>query len=385
MLKILREVIRYYEIKNETSEINTVLDFADFSKVVNERPNSISSVVMVIPDIHPNLGGITSALRILTSLEDKGCEVTLACYSAMDKKIAERNAKVCMPQFYGKVKNIKECYDQKYDICIATSWKSTFYAKRISGYKIYFVQDYEPAFYGVGDLSVLAKTTYGLGFHIISLGKWNIDQIKKNSLCIDDIYMNYVDFPYEPKEYPYTDRSYMDYKKKKRIQLACYIKFSGRRIPYIIEYILSKSYAELGKRGIELDVMFFGIDKRNEVPVGKNMGKLSRKELNNLYRKSDFGMVASMTNISLVPYEMLASGLPLIEFKDGSYKDFMDEDTALLIDYNYMTLVNGILDFIDNPYKLEMMHNKAYEQLKELSWKKTCNQFWDIICGLKEN
>ena len=41
-------------------------------------------------------------------------------------------------------------------------------------------------------------------------------------------------------------------------------------------------------------------------------------------------MVASMSNISLVPYEMHASGLPVIEFGDGSYPFFFGQDTAIL-------------------------------------------------------
>jgi glycosyltransferase involved in cell wall biosynthesis len=50
---------------------------------------------------------------------------------------------------------------------------------------------------------------------------------------------------------------------------------------------------------------------------------LSKKQLLSLYRKADFGMVASMSNVSLVPYEMLATGLPLIEFEDGTFPYFL--------------------------------------------------------------
>ena len=75
-----------------------------------------------------------------------------------------------------------------------------------------------------------------------------------------------------------------------------------------------------GKKGYKLNVLFFGIDKKNRFDGATNLGKLSREELFELYKKCDFGMTASMSNISLVPYEMLATGLPLVEFRNGSYK-----------------------------------------------------------------
>ena len=36
---------------------------------------------MLVPVVYPNLGGVTSALRILTSLQNKGCKLTLAVCS----------------------------------------------------------------------------------------------------------------------------------------------------------------------------------------------------------------------------------------------------------------------------------------------------------------
>ncbi len=64
------------------------------------------------------------------------------------------------------------------------------------------------------------------------------------------------------------------------------------------------------------------LTKVQSYTFGNNLGKLNKEEMKSLYEKSDFGIVASMTNISLVPYEMLAMGLPIVEFKDGSFPFF---------------------------------------------------------------
>ena len=60
-----------------------------------------------------------------------------------------------------------------------------------------------------------------------------------------------------------------------------------------------------------------------------------KSELLNLYNTSDFGLVASLTNISLVPYEMLATGLPIIEFKEGTFEYFFPENTAIITSFDY--------------------------------------------------
>lgn len=39
----------------------------------------------------------------------------------------------------------------------------------------------------------------------------------------------------------------------------------------------------------------------------------------------------SYTNISLVPYEMMATGLPLVELKEGTFTEFMPERSAVLL------------------------------------------------------
>ena len=377
-MSLLRKYERYKTISNEKNGIFKLMNDIDFSSVENLPPKKIESVVMILPDIYSNLGGITSALRILTSFQKHGCQVTIALYGNMDVDMAKKNAMACMPNFHGNVKKVSECFADQYDICIATNWETAYWAKRLNGYKIYFVQDYEPNFYETNDFSVLARDTYTFGYHVISLGSWNLNQIKMN-VPYTSSKLDYVDFPYDRSEYCFHPRDYLSYKDKKKIKIVCYIRFIGRRIPYICEYLLTKTKQVIENEGYNVDISFFGIDKHNQFGCGNNLGKLSRAELAKLYQNSDFGMVASMSNISLVPFEMLASGLPVIEFREGSYPYFLGDDTALLTDFDYRTLCNSILGVLQDPSKLITMHKKAEEKLAKLSWDKTCNQFWNIL------
>lgn len=401
-MNLLKQFQRFSEIQNDRKEIFDLLDRAgqlkasdsgtpaqrSFQKSMGVDPTKepVSlRVVMVFRVIYPNRGGVTSALRILTDLEKRGCQTTAAIISdELSVRENEQNARKCMPDFHGEVKSLEMCESELYDVCIATGWRTVYAAARLSGCKFYFVQDYEPCFEALNDYSELARETYRMGFHIISLGKWNLEQIRKNVPDSDAIQMDAVDFPYDRSEYRPVRRQYELYDRKKKIRIACYLKFTGRRIPYICEYLLSHAKEDLAKDGIEAEIVYFGIDARNRFQDGKNLGKLTRAELKRLYEKSDFGMVASMSNISLVPYEMLATGLPLIEFRDGSYPYFLGDDTALLIDFDYHTLSDGIRELLAHPERLESMHEKAEEKLSRVSWQHTCEQFWTILKeGLK--
>lgn len=384
MFKIVEMYKRYEEIKRMRTEVFNLMDKFDFKSFQNTQLKNIENIVMLVPVVYPNLGGITSALRILNSLQSRGCNLTLAiCSETMKIEEAKNNVKLCMPSYNGKVKNIKECMNDTYDVCIATSWQTAYYAQKITGYKVYFVQDYEPEFYETNDFSVLAKNTYSFDYHIISLGEWNAEKIKMNCLNYSSK-IDVVDFPYDPKEYNFDKRNYDDYRNKKEITVACYIRFIGRRIPYICEYLLSNAKSYMEKKGYKLNVLFFGIDKKNRFDGATNLGKLSREELFELYKKCDFGMTASMSNISLVPYEMLATGLPLIEFRNGSYKFFLGDDTALLIDFDYKELADKIIETVNSPEILEKMHQNVETKLQKLSWDNTCEQFWNILSNVKE-
>jgi hypothetical protein len=215
---------------------------------------------------------------------------------------------------------------------------------------------------------------------MVSLGAWNKEMVLKN--CMVQAQIDTIDFPYEPKEYPPCKRDYTSYAKKKEFTLAVNLKFYGKRLPCIIQYLLKNVKEEFKKDGIQLNIKYFGEDNSFHTEAGENIGMLSKKQLLSLYRHADFGMVASMSNISLVPYEMLATGLPLIEFEDGTFPYFFPDNSAILTSLDPMDLYHKIKEVLKESGKLESMHTTAESYLKSLSWDKTGKQFSDILQSL---
>ena len=264
-----------------------------------------------------------------------------------------------------------------FDIIVATEWRTVYRIMDFDAYKMYFVQDFEPIFFEMGERYLLSKKTYELGLHIVSLGKWNVDTVVKS--CDVKGQIDYIEFPYEKTEYTFVKRNFEKIKEKRKIKVAVYVKEESKRLPVIIPLILDNLKKSLKLKGFELEINYFG----NALPIcinnGIECGKLSKKQLHELYCECDFGMVASLTNISLVPYEMIAAGLPVIEFKDGTFDYFFSKETAILCDLSYKHLEKEILYYVENPAELEEMTIRANKSILSLSWEKSANQFVEIL------
>ncbi len=374
--------------KAESFRLKAVLDNYDPGSCIQKKPVKIKTVTFIITRMVRFHGGQTSILHLGTELEKLGIKV---CYLSCKEQSAEEMelcASANLPDYKGRVfpvnrylAAIKKGKIKSPDVVVASSWDTVFFAKRFEdSYKMYFVQDYEPYFYSFGEEYLMSRNTYEQGLHMVSLGEWNKEKILKEfDGNKDDLKIDVVSFPYDSKGYIHKDRDFEAYREKKKITVAVYLKFYGKRLPNLIPFMLMNTADRLEEKGIELEILYFGEAKTFTPKGGKNLGQLTRDELNSLYEKADFGMVASMSNISLVPYEMHAAGLPVIEFEDGSYPFFFGHDTALLTKIGEKDIAELLISAIEDPESLRKMDERASEKLKELSWERTGKEFYDVL------
>lgn len=377
IIKMLKKIYHKIRLKRERDFMNNLTSFIDFEPIDNVKPQKIKTITFVIPEMLAYSGGHTSILRLGTQLCKLGYTVNYFSYIEQTKEEMIKNAKINLANYEGNLLPKSEMDNIKSDVVVATYWASVFFTKKMSGYKMYFLQDYEPYFYLYGETFLFAKKTYELGLHMVSLGSWNKYMVEKQCDITTDI--DIIDFPYEKNEYLRVERNYDSYKSKRNFKIAVYIKETGRRAPYIIQSILGKVKNEFSKENINLDIKYYGEDKYFECLEGENIGKLNKQQLSELYKEADFGMCASLSNVSLVPYEMLAMGLPLIEFEDGTYKYFLPEDSAILTSFNWRDLYEELKKSINNPNIIKERAKIAYAALDTLSWETSGKQFSDIL------
>ena len=378
--------------KAESFRLKAVLDNYDPEVCIQKRVENVKTVTFIITRMVRFHGGQTSILHLGTELEKLGIRV---CYLSCKEQSGEEMelcAKANLPDYKGRVfpvnrymAAIKRGKIKAPDVVVASSWDTVFFAKRFEdSYKMYFVQDYEPYFYSFGEEYLMSRNTYEQGLHMVSLGDWNREKILKEfEGDRDKLRIDTVSFPYDSKGYEHRDRDFEAYRNKKKITIAVYLKFYGKRLPNLIPFMLMNTAEELKKKGIATEILYFGEAKTFTPKGGKNLGQLKRDELNSLYDRADFGMVASMSNISLVPYEMHAAGLPVIEFEDGSYPFFFGHDTALLTRIGEKDIAGLLMSALEDPDRLRRMDEAAAEKLKALSWERTGREFFEILSKLK--
>lgn len=378
ILKIkVKGILHSVQAKTEKRLVNYRISNYDVSVISNNKPEKTKRILFVVERMAKYSGGQTSMLRLGTELAKLGHEVGYVVYKPQTKSDMEEIAASNLTGYLGRMYTNKQLEGIKSDIVVATSWDTVAFTKKIPGYKMYFIQDYEPYFFSFGELFLMAKKTYEQGLHMVSLGAWNKEMIEKNCHPVSPV--DYVEFPYESAEYPHYKRDYDSYSKKKEIVVAVYLKYYGKRLPNITQHMLKQVKEKFLSDGIKLTLLYYGEDKSFRTEGGENLGMLTKKELLSLYRRADFGMVASMSNVSLVPYEMIATGLPLIEFEDGTFPYFFPEGSALLTSLDAGDLYVKLKESIKNPSLLKERDKSAVSCLSTLSWSKTAKQFEEII------
>ena len=76
---------------------------------------------------------------------------------------------------------------------------------------------------------------------------------------------------------------------------------------------------------------------------------------------------------------MIASGLPVIEFKDGSAPTFFDERQLIFCETSPADFVSKVLYYLDRQGELEEMVANAQESLREKTWERSVRSFITAI------
>ena len=131
-------------------DYDTILDYFNNQPVQQDLKSSYHTITFVTTGIIAYDGGQTTMLHLGTLLTQAGYEVYYQSYVPQSKTEMENNAEFNYPGYQGICVEMKDLKRHQSDIWIATLWESAYIIKNLPGYKLYFVQDYEPYFYPFG-------------------------------------------------------------------------------------------------------------------------------------------------------------------------------------------------------------------------------------------
>lgn len=249
----------------------------------------------------PKSGGHTTLFRMIRYLEAHGYVNRLYFYNVYGGD--HRYYESIVRSFYGfdgQVCSLENGMEDAHAV-VATAWATAYpvFNSRCTGKRFYFVQDYEPYFHPVGAVSLLAENTYRMGFHAITAGRWLAQRLN-------------AEFGMEADSFEFgCDTSvYHRVEDSRRSDLVFYARPEAARRGFELGLMAMEIFAA---RRPDIDLHFYG-DTMGKLPFRFiDHGRVQPDELNQIYNQCYAGLSLSLTNVSLVPHEMLAAGcIPVV-------------------------------------------------------------------------
>ena len=252
----------------------------------------------------PGSGGHTTLFRIIEALETAGHQCVLFLYDkhGVDESRMTAVVREHWPATHAEVRDSRAGINEV-DAVVATSWESAHvivkYA-RTPMHRLYFIQDYEPFFYGHGAEHLFSAMTYRLPFRRIVLGEMLDGMIREETGLASDV----VPFGCDSSVYrlPATATA--------RSGIVFYCRPDSPRRGYQLACI---ALMEFHRRHPDQEIHVYGAAPRGlDIPITFH-GRLTASALNDLYGRTIAGLAMSFTNITLVAEEMLAAGnIPIV-------------------------------------------------------------------------
>jgi glycosyltransferase involved in cell wall biosynthesis len=252
-------------------------------------------------------GGHQNMFRFIKTLEQAGHRCTVYLYDwqgstadgpALKKMLRSVSA---YPDLGADFVPYRGSVHESAQALFATAWETAYpvFLDPSRARRFYFVQDFEPWFYPVGDNYVLAENTYRFGFHGLTAGAWLQEKLSTDYGMRADHY----DFAADTHRYRVTEADL-----RKRAGVFFYARPSTPRrafdlgIAALTEFAKARPDVTIHLAGGRLDP--------TQVPFAHvNHDSLDLAELNPLYNQCSAALVLSLSNMSLLPLELLAAGV----------------------------------------------------------------------------
>lgn len=342
------ELRRYYMERNFTAAVPP-------AKVL--LPSGRLRIDWIVPEIIEGGGGHRNILRVASGLSRLGHTVTI---HVTDTRLNNEQLHAQAMRLYRNF-NCSICAfageTGPTDVLIATHWTTvnTVLSLQANAYLCaYFVQDHEPDFYPYGADHLAAAATYRKGLYIIASGPW-CEAVMKNQYGADaDSFQFPIDRTiYRPAESQARHGS-IAFFARPDLPRRCF----SLGLEALLYFQAMRPQTEINLYGAEIPAHFLSGLRAN------NLGLLSSPEaVADLYRRSDVGIAFSLTNPSLVPYEMLASGCAVVDiltpYAEHNYGG--GRDVALLCDPEPGAIALGLVDLLqdDDDWRRRIEKGKA--------------------------
>lgn len=317
-------------------------------------------------------GGHQNIFRFIKFLDDQGYRNVVYLYSTSDFPTLEL-VRERIKGFYDiapeNLKWLKSGDDiTEGEAVFATGWETAYpvFNANKNLKKFYFVQDFEPLFYPMGSEYVLAENTYKFGFTGITAGNWLATKLEKEY----GMHCQYFDFGAEPANYQFTNT-------EKRKEIFFYARPITARRGFELGIMTLHKFHE---QHPEYVINLAGWDVSDyEIPFPYVNHKAMRiDQLSELYNRCAAALVISLTNMSLLPLELLATGtIPVVNegqnnrmVSDNAYIHYAAASPDALADALHQVVTRN---------DAEVYAKEAAQSVKANGWEKSGEKFVNIV------
>ncbi|WJI16257.1 glycosyltransferase [Pseudoxanthomonas winnipegensis] len=327
-----------------------------------------------IPDFGEGSGGHLNIFRFMRGLEGMGMRMGVVIVGS-NSHVNHALAKAKISRFFGVI--AADVYFGEDELppaqrIMATSWLTAHFAKHYQSpgvQRFYFIQDYEPLFYPAGFDAAAASETYLLGFKAICAGSWIPRELEDRHGVKA---LGHFGFSYDHDNYRALP---------KRDEI--------RRVFFYARPPTARRGFELGLLALDLvgrmrpDVhfIFAGWDISNYRfdHVHLNGGVLKTSELPDLYSQCDVALILSFSNMSLLPYEVMACNCAVVSNDDACATWGLNEEVATFAPATPEALAGAIVDLLDHPEKRRAQIEAASAFVAKTNWDSEIKHVYDLL------
>lgn len=316
-------------------------------------------------------GGHQNIFRFIEHLDSLGHKNNIYIYSTLDDMtLAQARENVSA---YCKAQNLTFSRYGKNpmedaDVLFATGWETAYpvFNEATTARKMYFVQDFEPYFYPMGTDYILAENTYKFGFHGITAGGFLAKKLEQEY----GMHCDHYDFGAEPELYKLTNTG-------ERKEIFFYARPVTERRGFDLGIMALEIFH---KRMPGYTINLAGWDVSGyDIPFPYvNYKALQLSELPELYNKCAAALVISLTNMSLLPLELLACGtIPVVN--EGENNRLVSNNPFIAYtDASPEALAQQLIDTVTGK-DLPAYVAKAAKSVQANSWDQAKATFTKVI------
>ena len=299
-------------------------------------------VAIVIPSFRKGSGGHATIANLVRGLEARGHQLALFLVDQQERHPAGEDVEALFEEFFGPVEApVLRGFDRwrGADVVVATGWQTVPDVLKLpdAGARAYLVQDHEPEFYPTSAERLWAEWTYRQGLHCICASPWLAEVVTDRYGASATPFDLGVDHDvYKPLGTVRRDELVLFYARAVTPR---------RAVPLGV-----LALAELHRRRPGVEIAVFGEAGELELPFpAKQLGVVEPEELAHVYAHATVGLCLSLTNPSLIPTEMLACGLPVVDIaSDAMVATFGAGGPVTLAESEPLALCDAIEGLLDD-------------------------------------